>query len=167
VGLALKTSWQQSQADIVGYMDLDLATDLTHFLQAYNALNSEGFDLVYATRLHRKSRVIGRTVKREITSRVFNTILRVYLGVRFSDGMCGFKWLKREKTGCADGGWCCEQRLVLQYRTAHGGRMAGTPDVANCRLSGGYDTTSSRVNITRLAVQYLKAMKVLERRRHG
>ena len=38
VGLALKTSWTNSQADIVGYMDLDIATDLRHFIQAYNAL---------------------------------------------------------------------------------------------------------------------------------
>ena len=32
VGLALKTSWLASEADMVGYMDLDLATDLRHFL---------------------------------------------------------------------------------------------------------------------------------------
>jgi glycosyltransferase involved in cell wall biosynthesis len=96
VGLALKTSWGQSQADIVGYMDLDLATDLSHFLEAYRAIAEEGYDLVYGTRLHAKSQVIGRTLKREIASRGFNLILKLYLGVGFSDGMCGFKFLKRE-----------------------------------------------------------------------
>lgn len=166
VGLALKTSWQQSRADIVGYMDLDLATDLTHFLQAYNALNSEGFDLVYATRLHRKSRVIGRTVKREITSRVFNLILKMYLGVRFSDGMCGFKWLKRERLsalmdgGAVSNGWFFSTEL-LTVAEWQGLRMCELPVIWRD------DTTSSRVNISRLAMQYLKAMQVLKKRRAG
>jgi glycosyltransferase involved in cell wall biosynthesis len=163
VGLALKTSWQQSQADIVGYMDLDLATDLSHFLQAYNALNSEGFDLVYASRLHRKSRVIGRTVKREITSRVFNLILKLYLGVKFSDGMCGFKWLKREKLpalmegGAVSNGWFFSTELLT---------VAEWQQLRMCELPVIWrdDTSSSRVNITRLAMQYLKAMQVLKRR---
>lgn len=53
VGLALQTSWSQSQAEIVGYMDLDLATDLSHLKEALVALSS-GQDIVYATRLHKK-----------------------------------------------------------------------------------------------------------------
>ncbi len=60
VGLALKTSWGQSDADIVGYMDLDLATDLTHFLEAYQAIAEEGNDIVYGSRLHPRSEVIAR-----------------------------------------------------------------------------------------------------------
>ncbi len=95
VGLALKTSWGQSNADMVGYMDLDLATDLRHFPEAFEAIETGGYDLVYATRLHSKSKVIGRSLKREITSRGFNFILKTYLNVGFSDGMCGFKWLRR------------------------------------------------------------------------
>jgi glycosyltransferase involved in cell wall biosynthesis len=54
VGLALKTSWGASTADIVGYMDLDLATDLKHFPTAYEAIAHQGYDLVYGTRLHPK-----------------------------------------------------------------------------------------------------------------
>ncbi|MBL7826909.1 MAG: glycosyltransferase [Saprospiraceae bacterium] len=164
VGLALKTSWSASQADIVGYMDLDLATDLKHFIQAYNALNSEGFDLVYATRLHRKSKVIGRTIKREITSRVFNLLLRWYLGVRFSDGMCGFKWLKRTHLpllmdgGAQSNGWFFSTEL-LTVAEWKGLNMCELPVVWTD------DTSSSRVNIRKLAIQYLKAMAALKKRR--
>ncbi|MCB0615045.1 MAG: glycosyltransferase, partial [Phaeodactylibacter sp.] len=93
VGLALKTSWGQSQADIVGYMDLDLATALPHFLEAYDALAHQGFDIVYGSRLHPRAQVVNRPFKREVASRVFNLLLKLYLGVRFSDGMCGFKFL--------------------------------------------------------------------------
>jgi len=164
VGLALKTSWGKSQADIVGYMDLDLATDLRHFPQAYHALATEGFDLVYGTRLHKKSRVLGRTIKREITSRVFNLLLRGYLGTRFSDGMCGFKWLRREhlgvlmEGGAVSNGWFFSTELLA---------VAEWKGLKTCELPVIWtdDTTSSRVNIFRLAKQYIAAMRILKKRK--
>lgn len=164
VGLALKTSWAASDADMVGYMDLDLATDLQHFIQAYNAIATEGFDLVYGTRLHRKSRVVGRTLKREITSRVFNLLLKLYLRVRFSDGMCGFKWLRREYVkplmdgGAVSNGWFFSTELLT---------VAEWKGLNICELPVVWrdDTSSSRVDIVKLARQYLKAMRVLKKRR--
>lgn len=164
VGLALKTSWTQSDADMVGYMDLDLATDLQHFIQAYNALATEGFDLVYGTRLHRKSRVIGRTLKREITSRVFNLLLKTYLGTRFSDGMCGFKWLRRDLVqplmdgGAVSNGWFFSTELLT---------VAEWKGLKMCELPVKWtdDTTGSKVNIPRLAKQYIQAMRVLKRKK--
>jgi glycosyltransferase involved in cell wall biosynthesis len=164
VGLALKTSWTQSRADMVGYMDLDLATDLQHFIQAYHALATEGFDLVYGTRLHRKSRVIGRSLKREITSRVFNLLLKTYLGTRFSDGMCGFKWLRRDLVqplmdgGAVSNGWFFSTELLT---------VAEWKGVKMCELPVKWtdDTTGSKVNIPRLAKQYIQAMRVLKGKR--
>ena len=164
VGLALKTSWLQSRADMVGYMDLDMATDLKHFIQAYNALDTEGFDLVYGTRLHKRSRVIGRTLKREFTSRVFNFILKKYLGVRFSDGMCGFKWLKRAWVqplidgGAVNNGWFFSTELLT---------VAEWKGLKICELPVVWtdDSANSKVNVLRLAKQYLKAMQVLKHRK--
>lgn len=164
VGLALKTSWTQSKADIVGYMDLDLATDLPHFLEAYRAIADEGYDLVYGTRLHPRSRVIGRTLKREITSRVFNLILKVYLGVGFSDGMCGFKFLRRDLLddllagGAQSDGWFFSTEL-LTVAEWQGRRLCELP------VRWTDDVSSSRVRILPLAKQYLKAMRVLKERR--
>lgn len=164
VGLALKTSWAQSDADIVGYMDLDLATDLRHFPQAYHALATEGFDLVYGTRLHPKARVIGRTLKREITSRGFNWILQSYLGVQFSDGMCGFKWLHRRwvqplmDAGAVSNGWFFSTELLT---------VAEWKGLKMCELPVKWtdDTSSSKVKIVPLAKQYLCAMSVLKGRK--
>jgi glycosyltransferase involved in cell wall biosynthesis len=164
VGLALKTSWSQSRADMVGYMDLDLATDLRHFMQAYNAIASEGFDLVYGTRLHRKAKVIGRTLKREITSRVFNTILKLYLGTRFSDGMCGFKWLRREHVqplmdgGAVSNGWFFSTELLTVAEWRH-------LNVCELPVIWTDDAANSKVNIPRLAKQYLRAMATLKQRK--
>ncbi len=164
VGLALKTSWTQSMADIVGYMDLDMATDLNHFLQAYSAIALQQFDLVYATRLHPQSIVIGRSVKREITSRVFNFILKTYLGTRFSDGMCGFKWLKRTHVetlidgGAQSDGWFFSTELlaIAEWKKL---RIFELPVKWT-------DDPDSRVNIPNLARQYLAAMAELKKRKH-
>src|SRR5262245_9494549 len=35
-GLALKSAWGSADADFVGYMDLDLATDLRHLKEVYD-----------------------------------------------------------------------------------------------------------------------------------
>ncbi len=166
VGLALKTSWGQSTADIVGYMDLDLATDLPHFLTAYRALAQDGYDLVYATRLHPQAQVINRTLKREVASRVFNLLLKTYLGVRFSDGMCGFKFLRRDilpdlmAAGADNDGWFFSTELLTvaewQHRRIYELPVKWTDDVS-----------SSRVKIIPLAQRYLAAMAALKRRRQG
>ena len=163
VGLALKTSWSQTTADIVGYMDLDLATDLPHFLEAYDAIANQGQDVVYATRLHPKSQVIGRTTKREITSRAFNFILKTYLGVKFSDGMCGFKWLRREHVrplmqgGAKNDGWFFSTEL-LTIAEWKGLKLFELPVKWT-------DDPDSRVKIGALAKQYLRAMRVLKKRK--
>ncbi|MEM6379103.1 MAG: glycosyltransferase [Bacteroidota bacterium] len=164
VGLALKTSWTKSQADIVGYMDLDLATDLPHFLEAYHAIAKEDYDLVYGTRLHPKAQVYNRSLKREVSSRGFNFILRNYLGVGFSDGMCGFKFLKRPlfpslfKHGAQNDGWFFSTELLtvaewLNYK------------LFELPVKWTDDTTSSKVKVLPLAKKYLKSMQVLRKRK--
>lgn len=133
-------------------------------MQAYNAIATEGFDLVYASRLHRDSKVIGRTLKREITSRVFNLMLRFYLGTKFSDGMCGFKWLRRElvkpliEGGAISNGWFFSTELLT---------IAEWKGVNLCELPVIWrdDITSSRVKILPLAKQYIAAMQVLKKRK--
>lgn len=164
VGLALKTSWGQSKADIVGYMDLDLATDLPHFLEVYRAIAEEGYDVVYGSRLHPRSQVIGRTLKREIASRVFNLLLKRYLGVRFSDGMCGFKFLKRSvyptlfESGAQNDGWFFSTELLT---TAEWHKLK----IYELPVKWTDDVSSSRVKIVPLAKKYIKSMRVLKGKR--
>ncbi len=96
VGLALKAAWSQSQADYVGYMDLDLSTDLKHFKEVYDLVQPERSPtIIVGTRLATGAKVEKRTLFREITSRCFNLWLRLNLGVGFTDGMCGFKFVER------------------------------------------------------------------------
>jgi len=163
VGLALKSAWTASDAELVGYMDLDMATDLTHLPEALDALKNKNADVVYGSRLHKKSEVIGRTLKREVTSRIFNQIIKNYLGTKFTDGMCGFKFLKKEHLGnimirgaISDGWFFCTELLVV-------GEWLGL-NVYELPVKW-TDDPDSKVNIKKLAIEYIKAMKVLKSKR--
>ena len=95
-GKAVKSAWKDSPYSILGFMDLDLSTDLKHLPEAIDILRDGRVDIVVGNRLLPKSVVENRSPLREITSRSFNLILMVYLNVSFSDGMCGFKFIRRE-----------------------------------------------------------------------
>ncbi len=163
VGLALKHTWGSSDAQFVGYMDLDMATDLRHLSEALGALANEGADIVYGSRLHKKSKVIGRTLKREITSRIFNSVVKVYLGTHFSDGMCGFKFLKQKhiatimENGASSDGWffCTELLVVAEWMK-----------LEFCELPVKWtDDPNSKVSIVKLTLEYIDAMRQLKRKR--
>ena len=159
VGAALKHAWSVSDAQIVGYMDLDLATDLRHLHDALPPLISGQVDLVYGSRLHRNSVVVGRARSREIISRTFNMLVRFYLGSSISDAMCGFKFLRREhldllrRSGAESDGWffCAEFLLVAE---AAGLRLLELPVTWT-------DDPESKVNVRRLTLEYVAAMRHL------
>ncbi len=94
-GRALRTVWQESDAAVLAYMDVDLSTDLAAVLPLIAPLVSGHSDLAIGTRLHRGSRVT-RGAKREVISRSYNVLLRRTLSARFSDAQCGFKAIRRE-----------------------------------------------------------------------
>ncbi|QDP94529.1 glycosyltransferase [Microlunatus elymi] len=94
-GRALKAAWSQSVADVVGYMDVDLSTDLRAVLPLLAPLISNHSDVAIGSRLSRGSRVI-RGPKREFISRSYNLLLRGSLSASFSDAQCGFKAIRRE-----------------------------------------------------------------------
>ena len=54
-GRALRAVWLASDSDIVSYMDVDLSTDLNHFPQLVEALES-GYHVAVGSRLSRESR---------------------------------------------------------------------------------------------------------------
>jgi glycosyltransferase involved in cell wall biosynthesis len=161
VGLALKTSWEKSNADIIGYMDLDFATGLQHLEEAVHEISFNNYDFAYGTRLHKNSTVIGRTAKRELVSRIFNYMLKIYLHTSISDGMCGFKFFKRSllrqilSGGANSNGWffCTEILLVSEHK---GYRLFELP-------VSWTDDADSRVNISKLAREYIMAMRVIKK----
>ncbi|MGW0893560.1 glycosyltransferase [Saccharopolyspora sp. NPDC002578] len=89
-GLALRTAWGYSDADVVVYMDVDLSTGLDALLPLVAPLVNGHSDLAIGSRLAPGSRTV-RGAKRELISRGYNKVVRWTHGARFSDAQCGFK----------------------------------------------------------------------------
>ena len=96
VGRALKAAWLAPRAPVVGYMDVDLATNLQHLRELELKFRNPKITIVSGSRLLKNSEVEGRSLLREITSRSFNFILKARLGVSMTDGMCGFKFIRAD-----------------------------------------------------------------------
>jgi glycosyltransferase involved in cell wall biosynthesis len=94
-GRALRQAWMQSKADVVGYMDVDLSTELAAIPRAVRAVTDEGYDLAIGSRLMRESQT-RRKFKREFISQAYNVFIKAVLWTRFSDAQCGFKFVTRE-----------------------------------------------------------------------
>jgi glycosyltransferase involved in cell wall biosynthesis len=93
-GRTLKKVWLKSSADILIYMDADLATDL----KSLNSLIEEiknGNHLVTGSRYLKNSK-IHRKNHRKLLSKLFIKLTNFYLHTNFSDFQCGFKAINQE-----------------------------------------------------------------------
>ena len=116
-GLAVRTAWLASTADVVAYMDVDLSTGLDALLPMVASLVNGHADIAMGSRLAPGARVI-RGVKRDITSRGYNALLRLVHGVRFTDAQCGFKAARAEVVvpllrRVRDNAWFFDTELLL------------------------------------------------------
>jgi glycosyltransferase involved in cell wall biosynthesis len=131
-GRALRHSWLQSKADIVCYMDVDLSTDLVHLKQIVDAIVVDGYDVATGSRLMRNS-VTRRCFRRELTSRIYNLLVKMVLFTKFSDAQCGFKAVSRETVErivpqIEDQSWFFDTELLV-LAEKHGYRIKDIPVV--------------------------------------
>ncbi|MBL7169613.1 MAG: glycosyltransferase family 2 protein [Candidatus Aenigmarchaeota archaeon] len=92
-GRALKKAWTTTDADIICYMDVDLSTDLKYLKPLTNAIE-DGYDISFGSR-HQKQSQLKRSLKRDILSKGYNFLLKLFLNVRFDDAQCGFKAINK------------------------------------------------------------------------
>jgi glycosyltransferase involved in cell wall biosynthesis len=116
-GLALRTAWLRSRADVVSYMDVDLSTNLTSFLPLVAPLLSGHSEVAIGTRLAHQAHV-RRRLKRETLSRGYNLLVHALFRAGFSDAQCGFKALRADAAGLLlplvrDDGWFFDTELLL------------------------------------------------------
>ncbi len=160
VGLALRTSWSESKADYVGYMDLDIATDLNALLTVIDELE-KGTKIVNGSRLLNESEVINRTLLREITSRGFNLLLKLILKIKFTDGMCGFKFFDRKvvqeliNTGIDTKGWFFSTEMLVKAEWKN-------IEIKEIPVKW-TDDRKSKVKILSLILNYLKSIFKLKK----
>nr|WP_317404121.1 glycosyltransferase [uncultured Helicobacter sp.] len=158
VGLALReaiahNAKRSEPCGFIGYMDIDLSTDIKHLQEVYENL-SKGVEIIVGSRLLKDSVVIGRSLKREILSRSLNLILKIALKAKFSDAMCGFKFYQSQvaetiKSLCnEDKSWFYDAQMLImaQYQ--------GIP-IREIAVRWEDETTDSKVKIFSLSRIYL------------
>src|SRR3989338_9775522 len=116
-GRAVKAVWKKSDADICCYMDVDLSTDLSHLPKLISSLE-QGSDIAIGSRLARRSKVVGRALKREVISRLYNFLIKIMFWTKFSDAQCGFKAVTRRAVTdllphIEDNEWFMDSELLI------------------------------------------------------
>jgi len=94
-GTALNNAFRQCNGEVLVYMDLDLATDLKSLKPLVEAITVEGYDFSTGSRMLPESKV-ERSLRRSISSKTYNFLVRHMLGSKLRDHQCGFKAFKRE-----------------------------------------------------------------------
>ena len=162
VGIAFKTGVELNEADIVGYMDIDLSTDLRylsrmlHMFKRYSAL-----EYVNGSRFSPKSDTRGRLWYRQITSAGLVFILKTLFGMKCSDALCGFTFLRKHLADklvarCSDDhGWFYTVELLLRAEYM-GAKIYDMP----VEWIEDYDTT---VNVPKTIKNYIIQMYRLKR----
>ncbi len=94
-GKALNRAITEAKGEVVCYYDVDLATSMQHLPELVTAIQN-GADISTGSRLLPMSDTV-RTGGREIASRSYNFLVRLFLGSRIFDHQCGFKGFRRDR----------------------------------------------------------------------
>ena len=129
-GGALKHAWFQSDADVLAYMDVDLATGLDALPLLLGTIQSGAADIAVGSRLVAGSQV-NRGWCRSFISQSYVLLVRNICGVKISDFQCGFKAISRTAARILlpqvqDSGWFFDTELLIRAKCA-GWRVAELP----------------------------------------
>lgn len=116
-GRAIKRVWFNSQAEVLGYMDIDLSTDLNGLPNIVNAIMNKDFDIGVGSRLVKGAKIHNRPITREIMSRGLNLLIKILFQTKFTDAQCGFKFIKGIRKNfiskIADNEWFFDSELLI------------------------------------------------------
>lgn len=161
-GIAVRRAWESSDADVFAFMDADLATDLSALPRLVAAAAGSG-GIAYGSRYHGDSDVV-RSPTRTAVSRAYRAVVRSLLGTSVADAPCGFKAASRRVVrdvmpAVADDRWFFDTELVVRAE------RAGFPliEVPVTWREVSYEGRRSKVNVPKVAAQYLRSVLRLRR----
>lgn len=112
VGAAFRRGVELSGGEIVGYMDIDLSTNIRHLGEAIEIFRTRPqVEYINGSRFARESDTRGRKWYRKLTSRGLLILLKLFLRMKSTDAICGFTFVRRGTAlalvkGCSqDNGW--------------------------------------------------------------
>ena len=154
-GRALKQAWIDNGADILVYMDIDLSTGIESLTPLVDAIEHDGFDLAVGSRLLPTSRVVGRSLKREILSRGYVFLIKCLFLSDITDAQCGFKAISSAAANTLmplveDNDWFLDTELLLLAERL-GFKRKDIPIIWT-------DDPDTRVRIARTVIEDLKGL---------
>ena len=112
VGVAFRKGIELNESDIVGYMDIDLSTDLKYLGKTIELFQTwTELQYVNGTRFSKESDTKGRKWYRKITSMGLVFLLKTIFHMKATDALCGFTFLRKEEAeqlvreSSNDNGW--------------------------------------------------------------
>jgi len=93
-GGALNAAFEAAHGDTLVYFDTDLATDMKHLEELVESIRSGDYDVATGSRWM-PGEEASRPAKRDVASRGFNGLTRLFLGSEMRDHQCGFKAFDR------------------------------------------------------------------------
>ncbi len=121
VGAAFRRGVELSRGEIVGYMDIDLSTNIKHLGEALHIFRTRpAVEYINGSRFARESDTKGRKWYRKITSKGLLILLKLFLGMKSTDAICGFTFVRREpllslvEGSSQDNGWFYMIELLLR-----------------------------------------------------
>jgi len=118
-GAAIRFAAAQSNADIFGFIDADLSSDPDAIPELVKLIVDGKADIVIASRLV-QTRTTNRGFARTLSSRFFNLMAHLILGLKVKDAQCGLKVMSAKARGvllqCREDGWFLDIEFLAKAR---------------------------------------------------
>lgn len=114
-GLALKNAFNIARGERIGYIDVDMATDMKYLKELIEY--SKDYDIVTGSRYMKLSKT-KRPFIREIVSKTYNLLIRLMLDCEIYDSQCGFKafsnkFVKKEIYNINENTWAWDTIIIV------------------------------------------------------
>lgn len=121
VGVAFRRGIELNESGLVGYMDIDLSTDLKYLSKTIELFRERPeLQYVNGSRFSKESDTKGRKWYRKITSMGLVFLLKTIFRMKATDAVCGFTFLRKEAAQqlvgeCSDdNGWFYTIEFLLR-----------------------------------------------------
>lgn len=95
-GYSVRNGMLHARGDVCLFTDADLSSPISEATKLFEAIRG-GADIAIGSRwLRAELQTERQPLYRQAFGRIFNLVLRIFLGLRFKDTQCGFKAFRRE-----------------------------------------------------------------------
>jgi len=95
-GFSVRNGMLHARGDLCLFSDADLSSPITEAQKLFDAI-AQGADIAIGSRwLRAELQTERQPLYRQAFGRIYNLVLRIFLGLRFADTQCGFKAFRRD-----------------------------------------------------------------------